>query len=72
LVLTDDTAVLWGMKSQHNDVLNLAGPNGKVQGDLLFRKDKATSSFDKGWAFPRRIYFNGDMCVMPPPSAYPF
>nr|AAR13303.1 phytochelatin synthetase-like protein [Phaseolus vulgaris] len=60
----NDTAELWGMKSQHNDVLNLAGPNGKVQGDILFRKDKASLSFDKGWAFPRRIYFNGDITFL--------
>uniref|UniRef100_A0A0D9XL37 COBRA C-terminal domain-containing protein n=1 Tax=Leersia perrieri TaxID=77586 RepID=A0A0D9XL37_9ORYZ len=26
---------------------------------------------DKGWAFPRVVYFNGDNCVMPPPDAFP-
>ncbi|TKY65052.1 COBRA protein [Spatholobus suberectus] len=67
----NDTAMLWGIKS-HNDFLNQAGPKGNVQAELLFRKDKATFTFVKGWAFPRRIYFNGDNCVMPPPSAYPF
>ncbi|XP_014497881.1 protein COBRA [Vigna radiata var. radiata] len=68
----NDAAMLWGMKSQHNDVLIQAGPSGKVEGDVVFRKDKATVRFDKGWGFPRRIYFNGDTCIMPPPSAYPF
>ncbi|KAI3929880.1 hypothetical protein MKW98_004034 [Papaver atlanticum] len=29
-------------------------------------------TLDKGWAFPRQIYFNGDNCVMPPPDAYPW
>lgn len=68
---TDDTAMLWGVKF-YNDLLSQAGPLGNVQSELLFRKDKATFTFDKGWAFPRRIYFNGDNCVMPPPDAYPW
>lgn len=45
---------------------------GNVQSELLFRKDLSTFTFEKGWAFPRRIYFNGDNCVMPPPDAYPW
>lgn len=68
---TDDTAMLWGVKF-YNDLLSQAGPLGNVQSELLFRKDKATFTFEKGWAFPRRIYFNGDNCVMPPPDAYPW
>ncbi|KAL2462032.1 COBRA-like protein 1 [Abeliophyllum distichum] len=67
----NDTAMLWGIKF-YNDLLMEAGPSGSVQSELLFRKEKKTFSFDKGWAFPRRIYFNGDDCVMPPPDAYPY
>jgi hypothetical protein len=67
----DDTAMLWGVKF-YNDFLSQAGPLGNVQSELLFRKDKSTFTFEKGWAFPRRIYFNGDNCVMPPPDAYPW
>ncbi|KAK7361719.1 hypothetical protein VNO77_03797 [Canavalia gladiata] len=37
-----------------------------------YRKDKVTFTFDKGWAFPRRIHFNSDNCVMPPLDAYPW
>ncbi|KAL5582097.1 hypothetical protein UlMin_014539 [Ulmus minor] len=66
----NDTAMLWGIKF-YNDLLVEAGPRGNVQSELLFRKDQNTFSFEKGWAFPRRIYFNGDNCVMPPPDAYP-
>lgn len=66
----DDTGMLWGIK-YYNDMLMEAGPYGFVQSELLFRKDKEFT-FDKGWAFPRRIYFNGDSCVMPPPDEYPF
>ncbi|XP_057722673.1 COBRA-like protein 1 isoform X2 [Arachis stenosperma] len=67
----DDTGMLWGVKF-YNDLLVSAGAVGNVQSELLFRKDKSSFTFDKGWAFPRRIYFNGDNCVMPPPDAYPW
>ncbi|KAL3716605.1 hypothetical protein ACJRO7_008221 [Eucalyptus globulus] len=67
----NDTAMLWGVKF-YNDFLSEAGPYGNVQSELLFRKDQSTFTFEKGWAFPRRIYFNGDNCVMPPPDAYPW
>ncbi|KAL2896122.1 Protein COBRA [Bienertia sinuspersici] len=67
----NDTAMLWGLKF-YNDLLMQAGPLGNVQSELLFRKDSPTFTFDKGWAFPRRIYFNGDNCVMPPPDTYPW
>lgn len=70
-VSTDDTAMLWGVKF-YNDFLMQAGPLGNAQSELLFQKDKSTFTFEKGWAFPRRIYFNGDNCVMPPPEAYPY
>lgn len=67
----NDTAMLWGVKF-FNDLLSQAGQLGNVQSELLFRKDRATFTFEKGWAFARRIYFNGDNCVMPPPDAYPW
>lgn len=67
----DDTAMLWGIKF-YNDLLMQAGPLGNVQSELLFRKDTSKFTFEKGWAFPHRIYFNGDNCVMPPPDSYPW
>ncbi|KAK4756325.1 hypothetical protein SAY87_006452 [Trapa incisa] len=67
----NDTAMLYGVQF-YNDLLSEAGPLGNVQSELLFRKDKSTFTFEKGWAFPRRIYFNGDNCVMPPPDSYPW
>lgn len=67
----DDTAMLWGVQF-YNDLLMQAGPSGNVQSEILFQKDASTFTFEKGWAFPRRIYFNGDNCVMPPPDAYPW
>ncbi|EYU44224.1 hypothetical protein ABFS83_08G033400 [Erythranthe nasuta] len=65
----NDTAMLYGVKF-YNDFLNQAGPLGNVQSELLFRKE-SSFSFEKGWGFPRRVYFNGDNCVMPPPDKYP-
>ncbi|KAL2340941.1 hypothetical protein Fmac_008881 [Flemingia macrophylla] len=67
----NDTSMLWGVKF-YNDFLSSAGPLGNVQSEILLRKDKSTFTFDKGWAFPRRIYFNGDNCVMPHPDVYPW
>lgn len=69
--IADDTAMLWGVKF-YNDLLSQAGPLGNVQSELLFRKNPSKFTFEKGWAFPRRIYFNGDNCVMPPPDTYPW
>ncbi|GLJ44188.1 hypothetical protein SUGI_0922230 [Cryptomeria japonica] len=67
----NDTAMLWGVK-YYNDMLMQAGPDGNVQSEILFQKDMRTFTFKQGWAFPRRIYFNGDDCVLPPPDAYPW
>ncbi|XP_037484237.1 COBRA-like protein 1 [Triticum dicoccoides] len=67
----NDTGMMWGIK-YYNDLLMTAQHNGNVQSELLFRKDPETFTFQKGWAFPRRVYFNGENCVMPPPDAYPW
>ncbi|KAM7279392.1 hypothetical protein ACFE04_006526 [Oxalis oulophora] len=68
--VANDTALLWGVKF-YNDLLQTSGPNGNVQSELLFQKDFSSFTFHQGWAFPRRVYFNGDNCVMPPPDEYP-
>ncbi|XP_050209306.1 COBRA-like protein 6 [Mercurialis annua] len=66
----NDTGMFWGIK-YYNDMLLQAGENGKVQSEMLLRKDSGIFSFREGWAFPRRISFNGDECVMPQPDDYP-
>lgn len=71
--MLDDTTMLWGVKPYY-DLLMQAGPLGNVQGELIVRKDfraSSTTNNNKGRAFPVRVYFNGDNCVMPPPDAYP-
>ncbi|KAK8555532.1 hypothetical protein V6N13_046060 [Hibiscus sabdariffa] len=58
----NDTGMLYGMKF-YNDLLMEAGPFGNVQSEVLLRKDKDTFTFKQGWAFPRKVYFNGDECM---------
>ncbi|EYU23624.1 hypothetical protein ABFS82_04G143000 [Erythranthe guttata] len=66
----NDTAMFYGMKF-YNDLLMEAGPYGNVQTEILLKKDKDIFTLKQGWAFPRKIYFNGDECQLPPPDAYP-
>lgn len=63
--------MFYGMKF-FNDQLMEAGPFGNVQSEVLLQKDKNTFTLKQGWAFPRRVYFNGDECELPPPDAYPY
>ncbi|KQK21273.1 COBRA-like protein 5 [Brachypodium distachyon] len=67
----NDTGMFYGLKL-YNDLLMEAGPFGNVQSEVLMRKDDNTFTFSQGWAFPRKIYFNGDECKMPPPDSYPY
>ncbi|KAG7021562.1 COBRA-like protein 4 [Cucurbita argyrosperma subsp. argyrosperma] len=67
----NDTGMFYGMKF-YNDLLMEAGPFGNVQSEVLMKKDKDTFTFKQGWAFPRKVYFNGDECQMPPPESYPY
>ncbi|RZR79992.1 hypothetical protein BHM03_00005885 [Ensete ventricosum] len=66
----NDTGMFWGIK-HYNDMLIQYGENGNVQTEMLLHKDAADFTFSGGWAFPRRLSFNGHECVMPPPDAYP-
>jgi hypothetical protein len=63
--------MFYGLK-YFNDHLMQAGPYGNVQSEVLMRKDASTFTLRQGWAFPRKVYFNGDECQMPPPDEYPY
>ncbi|MCI15169.1 COBRA-like protein 4-like [Trifolium medium] len=63
--------MFYGLK-YYNDLLMEAGAKGNVQSEVLMKKDKNTFTLEQGWAFPRRVYFNGDECMLPPPDSYPF
>lgn len=62
--------MFYGMK-YFNDLLMEAGPSGNVQSELLLEKNVDTFTLKKGWAFPRKVYFNGDECMLPSPDTYP-
>ncbi|CAI0375393.1 unnamed protein product [Linum tenue] len=66
---TNDSGMFWGIK-YYNDMLLQSGNGGNVQSEMLLAKEPGFS-FGGGWAFPRRIMFNGDECVMPQPDDYP-
>lgn len=67
---SDDTGMFWGIQ-YYNDMLLVSGSSGNVQSEILLRKDPGHFTFREGWAFPRRISFNADECVMPLPDDYP-
>lgn len=67
---TDDTGMFYGLKF-FNDVIMEAGPDGNVQSEMILQKDAYTFTLSEGWAFPRKIYFNGEECMMPSPDQYP-
>lgn len=66
--LAGDTGVFYGVK-EGNELLMEAG---NVQSEMIFGKDEKEFTLDQGWVFPRKVYFNGDECLMPPPNSYPF
>ncbi|XWS09601.1 hypothetical protein CRYUN_Cryun39dG0003600 [Craigia yunnanensis] len=65
----NDAGIFWGIQ-HYNDKLLQSGKNGNVQTELLLQKDPGIFTFREGWAFPRRISFNGGECVMPPPDEF--
>ncbi|KHG25808.1 COBRA-like protein 6 [Gossypium arboreum] len=66
----NDSGMFWGVE-YYNDMLLQEGEVGNVQSEMLLHKDEGIFSFREGWVFPKRILFNGDECVMPPPGDYP-
>ncbi|KAF3435486.1 hypothetical protein FNV43_RR22575 [Rhamnella rubrinervis] len=66
----NDAGMVWGIQ-YYNDELMVLGESGNVQSEMLLHKDKGIFTLSEGWAFPRRISFNGDECVMPLPDSYP-
>lgn len=70
--LIDDVALFWGLEF-YNTVLLQASEKqpGSVTTEILLSKDQDSFTFNNGWAFPRRIYFNGENCEMPLPDDFP-
>ncbi|KAI5013934.1 COBRA-like protein 7 [Hordeum vulgare subsp. vulgare] len=63
----NDTGMFWGIKNYNEMLLK----DGNVQTEMILEKEPSDFTFSGGWAFPRRVYFDGHECVMPPPDQYP-
>ncbi|KAI7981144.1 COBRA-like protein 1 [Camellia lanceoleosa] len=66
----NDTGMFYGIQ-YYNDMLLQSGYDGNIQTEMVLHKDTGIFTFREGWAFPRKISFNGDDCVMPSPDDYP-
>ncbi|KAG8368159.1 hypothetical protein BUALT_Bualt15G0016100 [Buddleja alternifolia] len=68
----EEVALFWG-KSFYNSELVQANDYqvGSVSTEILLQKDSNSFTLSNGWAFPRRIYFNGENCQMPLPDIFP-
>ena len=68
----DEVALFWGITYYNNELLQADDKKlGSLTTDILLDKDSKTFTLSNGWAFPRRIYFNGENCEMPLPDTYP-
>ncbi|KAL9662584.1 hypothetical protein QQ045_022899 [Rhodiola kirilowii] len=75
-----DGVKLWYLRKLRNfrtfspydsDTHSNSGTNGSVQSEILFHKDPGVFMFEDDWAFPRKMTFNGQDCVMPSPEDFP-
>jgi hypothetical protein len=67
LDFADDTAMFWGLTNYNEMLLQ----DGNVQSEMILKKDPSEFTLSGGWAFPRRVIFNGHECAMPSPDQYP-
>lgn len=71
-ILADEVALFWGIKFYNEELLNADKETfGSVSTEILLKKDFVSFTLRNGWALPRRIYFNGESCQMPPPDDFP-
>jgi hypothetical protein len=70
--LADEVALLWGIEYYNTELLNADEDQlGSVTTEMLLNKDADSFTLRNGWAFPRRIYFNGENCEMALPDTFP-
>lgn len=68
----DEVAVFWGYDSYNSELLQANNDQvGSVTTEILLEKEADSFTLSSGWAFPRRVYFNGENCEMPPPDTFP-
>lgn len=58
--------MFWGLQYYNEMLLQ----DGNVQTEMILEKG-SDFTYSGGWAFPRRVYFDGHECVMPPADQYP-
>ncbi|KAL9688591.1 hypothetical protein QQ045_033014 [Rhodiola kirilowii] len=67
-----DVALFWGLDLYSKVLLQADDTQfGSVTTEVLMKKDLNSFTFGNGWAFPRRIYFEGENCIMPLPETFP-
>ncbi|KAH1244042.1 COBRA-like protein 2 [Glycine max] len=72
LGLQDGVSLFWGIDYYNNELVHSdKGVVGLVTTEILLDKDPNSFTVSNGWAFPRRIYFNGENCEMPLPDTFP-
>ncbi|KAF5951602.1 hypothetical protein HYC85_009546, partial [Camellia sinensis] len=70
--ITDEVALFWGIEYYNHELSNANERQlGSVTTEILLKKDSKSFTLSNGWAFPRRIYFNGESCQMPLPDTFP-
>ncbi|ERN13532.1 hypothetical protein AMTR_s00041p00228050 [Amborella trichopoda] len=68
----NEAALFWGLEYVNGELLQADNTGfGSVTSEILLHKDRKSFSLRNGWAFPRRVYFNGEDCIMPLPDVYP-
>ncbi|CAL5341241.1 unnamed protein product [Camellia sinensis] len=68
----DEVALFWGLEHYNSQLLTADEKQpGSVTTEVLLEKDSKSFTLRNGWAFPKRIYFNGDNCEMPLPDTFP-
>ncbi|KAL6210053.1 hypothetical protein ACLB2K_020991 [Fragaria x ananassa] len=68
----NEVALFWGIPYVNTELISTNEDQvGSVSTDMLLKKDLDSFTFSNGWAFPRRLYFNGESCQMPLPDSFP-
>ncbi|KAI4318330.1 hypothetical protein MLD38_032054 [Melastoma candidum] len=70
--IEDKIALFWGIDYYNEKLLQAMKEQlGSVTTDVILEKDLNSFTLKNGWAFPRKIYFNGEDCHMPLPDQFP-
>lgn len=70
--LADEVALFWGIDYFNTILLQADGDQvGSLNTEILLNKDTDSFTLSNEWAFPQRIYFDGENCIMPPPHTFP-